>query len=251
MATDPDDLPIAQLKKKPSPKKKATPAKVKPAQAKKAKKEKEEPARAKRAVRAKKAPLPESDSDDEPLSAMKKKPLPKSKPAADKKSPVKKPSSSAKTIQRCVTNSSTMYNETNKGKLVQHILCRWWYAMSWPARECLTYNEPGYDPVDAFPGVFIAVSGSDIGHIVDRRNKKDMPCFDVMIKKSSSDLKDLLLDAIDGQKEAMKESTSVDSTEFEVVKKDLDTLQVWCKNVIADKADREAETIAKKHNLKL
>lgn len=39
--------------------------------------------------------------------------------------------------------------------MVQKLLCRWWYAMEWPAKEILRPAPPSYAALEGYPGVFI------------------------------------------------------------------------------------------------
>ena len=50
---------------------------------------------------------------------------------------------------------SEFYDNTQKGHILQTLLCRWWYAVSWPNKV----NEPpvdsGYEPLDGYRGVYV------------------------------------------------------------------------------------------------
>lgn len=55
--------------------------------------------------------------------------------------------------------SAAYYNDTLKGTLVQKLLVRWWYAISWPDEKAISAPVPeGYEPLDGFPGVFVSTS---------------------------------------------------------------------------------------------
>ena len=41
--------------------------------------------------------------------------------------------------------------------MVQKLLCRWWYAMEWPAKEDLQQAPASYEALEGYPGVFICV----------------------------------------------------------------------------------------------
>lgn len=41
--------------------------------------------------------------------------------------------------------------------MVQKLLCRWWYAMEWPAKEDITPAPPLYEALEGYPGVYIGV----------------------------------------------------------------------------------------------
>ena len=54
---------------------------------------------------------------------------------------------------------SDAFYRSKKGKLVQKLLIRWWYALSWPEEEAInSIPEGGYEPLDGFPGVFICTN---------------------------------------------------------------------------------------------
>ncbi|CAM9848315.1 unnamed protein product, partial [Choristocarpus tenellus] len=57
---------------------------------------------------------------------------------------------------KLVTRSSVLY-KTKKGELVAKLLCRWWYAMEWPAKEDIIPTPPGYEALDGYPGVYICI----------------------------------------------------------------------------------------------
>lgn len=44
--------------------------------------------------------------------------------------------------------------------MVQKLLCRWWYAMEWPAKEDLRPAPVSYEALEGYPGVFICVEVS-------------------------------------------------------------------------------------------
>lgn len=46
---------------------------------------------------------------------------------------------------------------TSKGEMVQKLLCRWWYAMEWPAKEDVKPAPPSYEALEGYPGVFVCV----------------------------------------------------------------------------------------------
>ena len=45
--------------------------------------------------------------------------------------------------------------------MVQKLLCRWWYAMEWPAKEDLRPAPVSYEALEGYPGVFICVEVSE------------------------------------------------------------------------------------------
>lgn len=52
--------------------------------------------------------------------------------------------------------SADFYENTKKGLLVQKLLVRWWYAITWPKPEDLSTPPPGFESLDGFPGVYIS-----------------------------------------------------------------------------------------------
>merc|ERR1711966_76091 len=105
---------------------------------------------------------PASDSsDDVPLKSLKsqkatvaKRDATKKKVAAStkkKKSTTKKKSfkskqSSSSSVGNWLSASGELYPQCDKGKLIQSILARWWYAYEWPDAKTLpAYTPKGYD----------------------------------------------------------------------------------------------------------
>lgn len=41
--------------------------------------------------------------------------------------------------------------------MIQKLLCRWWYALEWPAKKDLRPAPPSYEALEGYPGVFICV----------------------------------------------------------------------------------------------
>ena len=140
------------------------------------------------------------------------------------------------------TPSAQLYANSIKGKLIQNLLCRWWYAISWPELESLPKEIPkNHDALDGFPGVYVATSGSSVGKIMDRRNHDTAPNFKNMALKSSAELKELLAKAIQKQREVLIELEG----EGTATEKDLAKLEKWTNKVSADKADKEAAKVLK------
>ena len=55
-------------------------------------------------------------------------------------------------------NDADLYYETMKGQLLQKLICRWWYAITWPQEEDLQKPVPaGFEQLDGYPGVYICV----------------------------------------------------------------------------------------------
>lgn len=97
----------------------------------------------------------------EPSTTAAKKPVVKEEKSSSKTS---SSSSSKPTASRTSSSSSAQYSqdfyETDKGQMVQRLLCRWWYAITWPKPEDIGAAPAGYEALDGFPGVFICTSVS-------------------------------------------------------------------------------------------
>lgn len=120
--------------------------------------------------------------------------------------------------------------------------------MSWPDLEKNPIPvPPNCDPLDGFPGVFVTTSGDDIGKLIDKRDKDTCPCFTNMAKKSSEDLKELLLNAIAEQRRVLIEKEGK-GTQTE---KDLQKLEKWAQKVNPKSSDKEAEKVLKAANIKI
>eukprot|EP00571_Detonula_confervacea_P017374 CAMPEP_0172298820 /NCGR_PEP_ID=MMETSP1058-20130122/1297_1 /TAXON_ID=83371 /ORGANISM="Detonula confervacea, Strain CCMP 353" /LENGTH=288 /DNA_ID=CAMNT_0013008113 /DNA_START=108 /DNA_END=974 /DNA_ORIENTATION=+ len=213
-----DDAPISSLKSKkktPPPKK----AKAKPA---------------KKATSAKKA-APKKKA----TSAKKKKPT--------KKSTKAKPTSSS-SASNWLSASSELYSQCDKGKLIQSLLARWWYAYQWPDPKCIEESTPkGYNALDGFPGVYICAEGGDVGKFIDKRDHTKAPSFNNFAKKKSEELKEMLLGAMEEQlKDLIKYEGEGTDTE-----KSLKVLQKWATKLNCAKADKEAEKVLKAKRLTL
>ncbi|KAL9181347.1 hypothetical protein ACHAXT_010152 [Thalassiosira profunda] len=211
-----DDVPLSALKSKkaPPPKKKPKKAKAKP---------------------AKKA------------TSAKKKAAPKKKKASAKKSKSKASAAkSATSTYLCA--SGQLYANCNKGKLIQSLLSRWWYAYQWPDPQSLPASTPsGYDALDGFPGVYICTRGAQVGKFLDKRDHAKAPSFNNFAKKGAEELQGMLLKAIEGQrKDLVKHEGEGTATE-----KGLTVLENWTRKLNAAKADKEAEKVLKASRLTL
>lgn len=130
------------------------------------------------------------------------------------------------------------YTTTKKGELVQKLLVRWWYAFQWPDLENLTGKVPdGYEMLDGFPGVYVSMRTSNLGHILDLREKDIMcPTLRCMARKSSAEIQELCVTAYEKQIEKLKEQDGGDA-QFELtLKKELHAVR----RIDADLADRES-----------
>ncbi len=137
-----------------------------------------------------------SDSDDDkPLAALilKRKSLQQLNPSADNQSKRVKPESTTasskikvkeekgngkvetdvKIEKETKTKSSSSssasrksaeFYETQKGDMVQKLLCRWWYAIQWPKPEEIGQPPDGYESLDGFVGVYISTRVSLVPH---------------------------------------------------------------------------------------
>jgi hypothetical protein len=200
---------------------------------------------------------PEPKSKKRKTSETKKGTLTKKKSkTVTKKKPTKKTvkksesasSNSSSKSSAIISAPSELYAKSKKGKLIRELLCRWWYAMSWPDLEKNPIPvPPNCDAMDGFPGVFVVTSGDDVGKIIDKRDKDTCPCFSNMAKKPSEDLKELLLKAIEEQRKILieKEGTGTQT------EKDLRDLEKWTNKVNSSAADKEAKKVLKAVNIKI
>jgi len=211
----------------------------------------------------------EFDSEDDiPLSALKTKkaktPTPKTKKKTSKKKKTpkkktprkKKETPTKKKLKRSesnvstkstggatssiVTASSELYSKCDKGRLVQSLLCRWWYAVEWPNRSAILDKPPkNYDALDGFPGVYICTRGDDVGKIQDLRDRGSCPSFCNFSKKSSRELIQLLSQAISKQKQMLIQNEGTNTQ----TQKDLNELMKWTNTLNPDKLDKDADKV--------
>mmetsp|Transcript_16831 Transcript_16831/g.31878 ORF Transcript_16831/g.31878 Transcript_16831/m.31878 type:complete len:289 (+) Transcript_16831:140-1006(+) len=156
-------------------------------------------------------------------------------------------SSSKATTSTIATVASELYSKSVKGKLISELLCRWWYAMTWPDPSAYATVPPNCDTLDGHPGVFVVTSGDEIGKIIDKRDPSTCPCFSNMVRKTSEELKELLLKAVENQTKILVEHEGKGT----VLEKELDALKKWTSKVNTKKADKEAELVLRAANLKL
>lgn len=192
------------------------------------------------------------DDDDVPLAALKKaspakkpKAKPKAKPAAKKKAktPVAKEKTAAVKTGDYQSASAALYESgSKKGQLIQKLLCRWWYATVWPDPANIPDKPPkGYDTLDGFPGVYACSAGDKVGHILDLRNNEERPSFANYAKKTSKELQEMLLTAMEEQKRQLIEGEG-SGTETE---KELDQEIKKIQRMSPDAADKEATKVLK------
>jgi hypothetical protein len=225
----------------------------------------------------------ESSDDDVPLSSLATKPTSpavakkKKKPAvvkngtkkAKKSSPTTKKKKKSATAtaavpkkENAVSTTSSSSSSKNyewasaalygtscdKGLLIQRLLCRWWYAYEWPAANSIpTKNPANYDALDGFPGVYICTAGEAVGRIRDTRDAAAAPSFVNFAKKTSEELRDLLVTALEEQKRQLVAAEGAGTA----TEKELDGLLKWARKVNTGKADKEAATVLKAQGLKL
>jgi hypothetical protein len=107
------------------------------------------------------------------------------------------PSSRRSSTQNGVSSGSNRssgddYYSCKKGKLIQSLLVRWWYAMEWPRKEDLEAAPPaGYEAMEGFPGVFVSTRQDTLGAIEDRRSKEHCPCLSNLRKRPAAAIKEL------------------------------------------------------------
>jgi hypothetical protein len=145
--------------------------------------------------------------------------------------------------------SAALYGSNcDKGRLIQEMLCRWWYAYTWPDPKTLPKRPPeNYDCLDGFPGVYVCTAGDEVGKILDKRDASQAPSFTNMANKDASELQELLLKALERQKEELIQHEGTGTS----TEKDIADLIKWTKRVNPDKADREAKKVLQASKIKL
>ena len=187
--------------------------------------------------------------------------------ATSKPSPAKSKSSSSSTTTATSSNksyewvSAALYGSgCDKGLLIQRLLCRWWYAYTWPDLEHPVKPIPDlklYDSLDGFPGVYIGTAAEVVGQLYDTRDLTQAPSFRNFARKSSGELQQLLIAAIEEQKRQLHlhqqgvRSADASHNTDDATMKDLDTMLKWTRKVNTTKADKDAITVLKAHGLKL
>ena len=201
-------------------------------------------------LKTKKAkPKPKKKATPAKKATAKKKTTPtKKKKTPAKKSPTKKRKSTSSTETSSTSASAALYAKAKKGQLITELLRRWWYAFTWPEPSCIPETIPkNCDKLDGFPGVYVMTSGDDVGKIIDYRNHDTCPNFRNMAKKSTKELKDLLLAAIQKQREVLIENEGNNAQ----VEKDLKKLEKGTKGVNDTTAEKEAGKVLKAAGFKL
>lgn len=65
-------------------------------------------------------------------------------------------SKSAAVVSSQGSNSRTsVYYDSEKGKVVQALMVRWWYVIQWPEPGTVKKSPPGYESLNGFPGVCV------------------------------------------------------------------------------------------------
>ena len=201
----------------------------------------------------------DDDEDDVPLATLKRsspsskaKAKPKAK-ATTKTSSKKKKAAKAsvpiddrpfnKGASKYTSPSAALYDsESKKGMLIQSLLCRWWYAIEWPDKSSLPDKIPKhYDQLNGFEGVYVCTSGDSVGKIMDLRDKNKCPSFANFAKKTSKELKELLLKALEEQKRRLIEAEGEGTATEKEIKDELKRV----KKVSVDAADKEAIKVLK------
>lgn len=197
----------------------------------------------KKAAATKKDPPKKKATKAKAKSAAKKKPPPKKK-----SSTVSNGSSSAKSKSYEWASAALYGTECAKGLLIQRLLCRWWYAFTWPDPTALPVRPPAnHDSLDGFPGVYVCTAGEEVGNIQDLRDHDAAPTFSNFARKTAEELRDLLVAALQEQtKQLIAAEGSGTATE-----KELGSLLKWANKVNVTKAEKEAAKVLKSQGLSL
>ena len=209
----------------------------------------------------------DDDSDDDiPLAALAakakkvKKETPKKRTNGakqPKKSSTQKPPPPARKISNTSNTSDKKYefasaalyqSESLKGLLIQRLLCRWWYAYTWPDPATLPVTPPkNYDTLDGFPGVYVCTQGDEVGKLMDMRDMTQCPSFRNFANKPAAELQKLLLKALENQKKQVLEHEGPESS----VLPELEKLVKWTTKLDPNKAEKEATKVLKAAKLTL
>ncbi|KAG9411829.1 hypothetical protein AC1031_017455 [Aphanomyces cochlioides] len=139
--------------------------------------------------------------------------------------------------------SESLYDSL-KGRLVQELLCRWWYALDWPPKDTKLEETPELQPLDGFPGSFISVKGQNMGSIVDKRSPNGKPAFTTFFAMPSKDIQDLLVVAYENQMKVLEKHEGPNAPLLDTLKQALKS----AKSINVDKADREAAKAVKAYS---
>lgn len=215
----------------------------------------------------------DEDDDDVPLMSLKspQKKSPSKKNGSKAKDPVKKKTKTTKKKKGVKKEASVSFSKTtsgggsgstdykspsfalygtdsSKGLLIQRLLCRWWYAITWPdPADIPDKPPPNFDAMDGFPGVYVCTRGEEVGTIKDFRDKAKAPNFNNFVKMESVELRDLLVKAVKEQRRQLVQAEGPGTS----TEKDLNAMLNWAEKLNVGKADKEAATILKANKLKL
>ncbi|GLE04053.1 hypothetical protein PINS_up012964 [Pythium insidiosum] len=179
-----------------------------------------------------------SDSDDNvPISALAKRL--KTEPPSTPRAATKKKRVKIKFKQQECTEE--LYKSL-KGRLVQELLCRWWYAVEWPPANHSRHLH-GVQELDGFRGAYIRVRGDDMGSIVDTRPQSGKPSFLHFFAQPSATVQKLLIKAYEKQMEVLKEHEGPDAP----LLKELKSALASASKISPEKADRSVVKIMKKY----
>ncbi|KAJ1486603.1 hypothetical protein T484DRAFT_1890394 [Baffinella frigidus] len=180
---------------------------------------KKEPAAA--APAPQKRPADDSDSeDDKPLSLkVVTKPSPAKKKVKKEKPPVSESSSdsSSEEEEEAKSRSKTKKPSASKGRrsiggggvanvkewLIQRFLVRWWYVIEWPPKDREVEDVPeGFVEMEHYPYLYWNPLS---GQVMNMRTKENMPpCKDMLMGKDKSEIKEMVVQAIEAQMEELK-----------------------------------------------
>jgi len=166
----------------------------------------------------------------------KKNPNPaKTKAAAAAKKKVEKVVDTS-VVSKDSSTISGLYSSSTKGQMVNKLLCRWWYAIEWPNKADIKDPPLGYEALEGYPGVNVCVKGDKIGSLLDNRNEAACPNFINLIHKSTVELKELLITALENQLQVLQEheGEGVNDVVEAAIRKDLK----WAQKVNSTAADK-------------
>ncbi|ETV99471.1 hypothetical protein H310_08149 [Aphanomyces invadans] len=183
------------------------------------------------------------DIDDKPIKKKTSSSSVKREPKSESPVKLEKRTLATSSNQRKIKNIAYKQQEASealydslKGRLVQELLCRWWYAVDWPPKDTKLEETPELQPLDGFPGSFISVKGDNMGSIVDKRNSSGKPTFTTFFAMPSKDVQDLLVVAYENQIKVLIKHEGEDAPLLKDLKQALKSAQ----NINADKAERES-----------
>ncbi|KAJ0402720.1 hypothetical protein P43SY_007862 [Pythium insidiosum] len=180
-----------------------------------------------------------SDSDDNvPISALAKRL--KTEPAATPRAATKK-KKRVKIKFKQQECTEELYKSL-KGRLVQELLCRWWYAVEWPPANHSRHLH-GVQELDGFRGAYIRVRGDDMGSIVDTRPQSGKPSFLHFFAQPSATVQKLLIKAYEKQMEVLAEHEGADAP----LLKELKSALASASKISPEKADKSVVKIMKKY----